>query len=98
LLYTESQKKAGEILRLGLSSTCKGGDLGPGLGGRAGTLGIASFDQGNDMGRTDKKYKLLRKEERKPKKAPPKPADDDEEDGDIATPKRDRNDEDDQSR
>jgi hypothetical protein len=50
------------------------------------------------MGRTDKKHKLLREDERKPKKALPKPADndDDEEDGDIATPKRDRNDEDDQ--
>jgi hypothetical protein len=49
------------------------------------------------MGSTDKKPKLLRKDERKPKKVLPKPADDDEEeDGDIATPKRDRNDEDDQ--
>jgi hypothetical protein len=50
------------------------------------------------MGSTDKKRKLLRNDERKPK-APPKPAhDNDEEDGDIATPKRDRNDEDDQLR
>jgi hypothetical protein len=47
------------------------------------------------MDETDKKHKL-RKDEHKPKKSVPKPVDDEDEDGDMATPKRDRNDEDDQ--
>jgi hypothetical protein len=63
---------------------------------------FVQFDQEHHMGGSDKKGKLLRKDERKPKKSPPKPAGDDDhedgdhEDGDIATPKRDRYGEDDE--
>jgi hypothetical protein len=53
------------------------------------------------MGRTDKKSELPSKDKNKSKKpSEKKPSetreDDDVEDGDFATPKRDRNDEDDQ--
>jgi hypothetical protein len=49
------------------------------------------------MGRTGKKNNLPGKDEKKPGKPPPKPVEDDDcEDGDIATPKRDRDGEDDQ--
>jgi hypothetical protein len=50
------------------------------------------------MGGTGKKRrKLPEKDDSKPKKpSPPPVADDDYEDGDIATPKRDRNGDDDQ--
>jgi hypothetical protein len=48
------------------------------------------------MGGPGKKSELPRKADDKPKKSPPAPIEDDDyEDGDIATPKRDRNDEDD---
>ena len=50
------------------------------------------------MGGTGKKNELPNKEGGKSKKRPPAPAEDDDyEDGDFATPKRDRNDEDDRS-
>jgi len=49
------------------------------------------------MGGTGRKNGLPGKDDRKAKKPSPPPAgDDDIEDGDIATPKRDRHDEDDQ--
>jgi hypothetical protein len=50
------------------------------------------------MGGTGKKKRGLReKDDGKPKKPPPAPLEDDDyEDGDIATPKRDRNGDDDQ--
>jgi hypothetical protein len=49
------------------------------------------------MGGTGKKSKLPGKDENKSKKLPPKPVEDDDyEDGDIATPKRDRDGDDDQ--
>jgi hypothetical protein len=56
----------------------------------------------DDMGGTGKKNGLPGKDDRKAKKPSPPPAGDDDiedgdiEDGDIATPKRDRHDEDDQ--
>ena len=51
----------------------------------------------NDMGRTGKKNDPPRKESGAPVKPPPPPIeDDDSEDGDIATPKRDRNGDDDE--
>jgi hypothetical protein len=51
----------------------------------------------NNMGGTGKKRENPNKDEGKPKK-PPAPAEDDDdiEDGDFATPKRDRNGDDDQ--
>ena len=49
------------------------------------------------MGGTGKKSELPNKDDGKSKKPPPAPVEDDDyEDGDIATPKRDRNGEDDQ--
>jgi hypothetical protein len=49
------------------------------------------------MGRTGKKRELPQKTNDKSKKTPPAPAEDDDfEDGDIATPKRDRDGDDDQ--
>ena len=49
------------------------------------------------MGGTDKKNQLPGKDDAKTKKPPSKPIEDDDyEDGDIATPKRDRNGDDDQ--
>jgi hypothetical protein len=49
------------------------------------------------MGGTGKKNELPGKNERKPKPPPPASVEDDDiEDGDIATPKRDRDGEDDQ--
>jgi hypothetical protein len=48
------------------------------------------------MGGTGKKNELPGKDDGKSKKPPPPVEDDDIEDGDIATPKRDRSDEDDQ--
>ena len=54
-------------------------------------------DQGKTMGGIRKKGKPPGKDSNKPKKAPPKPAEDDDyEDGDIATPKHDRDGEDDE--
>ncbi len=50
------------------------------------------------MGGTGKSQKdeIPKKDDGKPKKSPPAPIEDDDyEDGDFATPKRDRNDEDD---
>ena len=49
----------------------------------------------NDMGGTGKKSELPSTEKRKANEPPPSPAEDDE-DGDFATPKRDRHDDDDQ--
>jgi hypothetical protein len=50
----------------------------------------------NNMGGTGKKSELPNKDSGKSRKSPPAPAEDDDyEDGDFATPKRDRNDEDD---
>jgi hypothetical protein len=52
--------------------------------------------KGNNMGGTGKKSENPDKVGGKPKKPPPPPVEDDDfEDGDFATPKRDRNDEDD---
>lgn len=49
------------------------------------------------MGRTGKNSNLPDKDDGKPKKPPAKPAEDDDfEDGDFATPKRDRQDDDSQ--
>jgi hypothetical protein len=49
------------------------------------------------MGRTGKKNEFPNKDEGKSKKPPPAPIeDDDSEDGDFATPKRDRHEDDDQ--
>jgi hypothetical protein len=49
------------------------------------------------MGGTGKKSELPEKHDGKPKKPPRSPVEDDDfEDGDIATPKRDRNGDDDQ--
>jgi hypothetical protein len=50
------------------------------------------------MGGTDKKSEHPKQDDAKPKKPPPPPTieEDDFEDGDIATPKRDRCDDDDQ--
>jgi hypothetical protein len=50
------------------------------------------------MGGTDKKSEHPKQDDAKPKKPPPPPPieEDDFEDGDIATPKRDRCDDDDQ--
>ena len=48
------------------------------------------------MGGTGKKSELPNKDLGKPKKPPPPAEDDDVEDGDFATPKRDRNGDDDQ--
>ncbi len=50
------------------------------------------------MGGTDKKSEHPKQDDTKPKKPPPPPPieEDDFEDGDIATPKRDRCDDDDQ--
>jgi hypothetical protein len=49
------------------------------------------------MGGTGRRKKPPRKDSAAPVKLPPAPIEDDDvEDGDIATPKRDRNDEDDQ--
>jgi hypothetical protein len=51
----------------------------------------------NIMGGTGKKSELPDKDDGKPKKPPPAPVEDDDvEDGDFATPKRDRHDDDDQ--
>jgi hypothetical protein len=50
----------------------------------------------NNMGGTGKKSELPNKNQGKPKKPPPPAEDDDVEDGDFATPKRDRNGDDDQ--
>jgi hypothetical protein len=51
----------------------------------------------NNLGGTGKKNGLPGKNERKPKPPPPASVEDDDiEDGDIATPKRDRDGEDDQ--
>jgi hypothetical protein len=51
----------------------------------------------NDMGGTGKKNEPPRKETGAPVKPPPPPIEDDDiEDGDIATPKRDRNGNDDE--
>ena len=48
------------------------------------------------MGGIGKKSEPPKKADDKPKKSPPPPGEDDDyEDGDFATPKRDRNDEDD---
>jgi hypothetical protein len=53
--------------------------------------------KGNDMGGTGKKTELPDRNDGKSKKSPPAPSeDDDREDGDIATPKRDRSDPDDE--
>ena len=52
--------------------------------------------KGNNMGGTGKRTENPNKDDGKPKKPPPPPVEDDDiEDGDFATPKRDRNDEDD---
>jgi len=51
--------------------------------------------KGNNMGGTGKKSEKPSKDDGKSKKPPPPVEDDDYEDGDFATPKRDRNDEDD---
>jgi hypothetical protein len=52
--------------------------------------------KGNNMGGFGKKSERPKKEDDKSKKPPPAPVEDDDyEDGDFATPKRDRNDEDD---
>jgi hypothetical protein len=48
------------------------------------------------MGGTGKKNEHPDKGGDKSRKAPPKPVEDDDEDGDIATPKRDRDGDDDQ--
>ncbi len=49
------------------------------------------------MGGTDKSNEAPKQEEGKPKVSPPVPIEDEEfEDGDIATPKRDRNGDDDE--
>jgi hypothetical protein len=53
--------------------------------------------KGNSMGGTGKKTENPNKDDSKPKKPPPAPVEDDDyEDGDFATPKRDRNGDDDQ--
>jgi hypothetical protein len=53
--------------------------------------------KGNDMDGTGKNRKLPGEDDGKEKKPPPAPAEDDDyEDGDFATPKRDRNGDDDQ--
>jgi hypothetical protein len=49
---------------------------------------------GQHMGGTGKKNELPGKNDRKSKETPPPAEDDDVEDGDIATPKRDRDDDD----
>jgi hypothetical protein len=65
-------------------------------------LGISPQDidhpmQRNDMGRIGKKSQLPDKDDGKSKKPPIQPAEDDDfEDGDFATPKRDRQDDDNQ--
>ena len=48
------------------------------------------------MGGTSKKPQKGKTAKDSGKKSPPKPVEDDDEDGDMATPKRDRYDEDDQ--
>lgn len=51
---------------------------------------------GKDMGRTGKKGALPKKDDDKSAKSPPAAVEEEDyEDGDFATPKRDRNDEDD---
>jgi hypothetical protein len=51
---------------------------------------------GKDMGRTGKKAALPKKDDDKSAKSPPAAVEEEDyEDGDFATPKRDRNDEDD---
>jgi hypothetical protein len=75
----------------------KGGEIevdGTALGIRRTSIRPA---KGNTMGGTGRRKKPPQKDSTAPAKVPPAPIDDDDvEDGDIATPKRDRNDEDDQ--
>jgi hypothetical protein len=52
--------------------------------------------KGNIMGGIGKKGEPPKPGDKKPIKPPPAPTDDDGEDGDFATPKRDRNGDDDQ--
>jgi hypothetical protein len=52
--------------------------------------------RGNQMGGTGKVKKPLNEDSNKSNKKPPRAEDDDCEDGDIATPKRDRNGDDDE--
>ncbi len=67
----------------------------------SGLTGLRSIHpiERNNMGGTDKKSEHPKQDDAKPKKPPPPPSpieEDDFEDGDIATPKRDRCDDDDQ--
>jgi hypothetical protein len=64
---------------------------------KAGKIVRLRLFEGNNMGRTGKRRELPQKTDDKSKKTPPAPAEDDDfEDGDIATPKRDRDGDDDQ--
>ena len=99
-LYTECRKKAGKIvglpLRLRLICRTKGGEIEVAdVTGWSGETLIHPTG-GNDMGGTGKNSEHRKKDDPQPKKPPPATTDDDSEDGDIATPKRDRDGDDDQ--
>jgi hypothetical protein len=96
-LYTERRKKAGKIRQQWIISRSKTVRLRSITARfRPGPASIIRIEESN-MGGTGKKNDPPRKESGAPLKPPPAPIEDDDvEDGDFATPKRDRNGNDDE--